>query len=206
MDAFARAYFEDYNKDAMILDLRHNLGGNIDSWISAILQRKSVLYFGDRFGRSNSGRHLDWNQHFAFKGTIVVVLIDEKTSSDGESLARAIAEVELGFLIGKRTWGGGIWLASDNRLVDGGIATAPEEGVYNEKWGWGMGIEQQGVRPDLEVDNNPRTFYDGTDTQLVRAIEKIQQERQKLGDKPNPSNPPLEKPDMSLKNEQCAGA
>ncbi|KAL7576902.1 hypothetical protein ACA910_006666 [Epithemia clementina (nom. ined.)] len=206
MDAFARAYFEDYNKDAMILDLRHNLGGNIDSWISAILQRKSVYYFGDRFGRSNSGRDMDWNQHFAFKGTIVVVLIDEKTSSDGEGLARAIAELELGFLIGKRTWGGGIWLASDNRLVDGGIATAPEEGVYNEKWGWGMGIEQQGVRPDLEVDNNPRTFYDGKDTQLIRAIEKIQQERQKLGDKPNPPNPPRDKPDMSLKNAQCAGA
>ena len=140
MDAFARSYFDDYDKDAMILDLRHNLGGNIDSWISAILQRKSIYYFGDRFGRKAVGEDLNWNQHYAFHGSIIVVLIDEKTSSNGEGLARAISELELGFLVGKRTWGGGIWLASDNRLVDGGIASAPEDGVYNEKWGWGMGI------------------------------------------------------------------
>ena len=237
MDAFARSYFEDYNKDAMILDLRHNRGGNIDSWISSVLQRKPVYYFGDRFNKRPSGRDMDWNQHFAFNGMIIVVLIDEKTSSDGEGLARVISELELGFLIGKRTWGGGIWLSQDNRLVDGGIASAPEDGVYDEKWGWGLGIgkcvsafcfeyhgivlvadtvcfsfhvglflsfpEQQGVMPDLEVDNNPRIWFDGKDTQLERAIEKIQQEWQKIGSQnPNPPLPP-DKPDMSLKNEQC---
>jgi len=78
-------------------------------------------------------------------------------------------------LIGKRTWGGGIWLASDNHLVDGGIATAPEIGTYSNNFGWGMGIEQMGVEPDIEVENNPRTFYDGKDDQLQEAIEVLAQ-------------------------------
>ena len=65
---------------------------------------------------------------------------------------------------------GGIWLSSDNTLVDGGIATAPEDGTYNENFGAALGIEQMGVEPDIVVDNNPRTSYDGKDTQLEHAI------------------------------------
>lgn len=52
-----------------------------------------------------------------------MVLIDEHTSSDGEGVSRGISELKLGRLVGTRTWGGGIWLSSDNHLVDGGIAT-----------------------------------------------------------------------------------
>ena len=44
------------------------------------------------------------------------------------------------------------WLSSDNTLVDGGIATAPEYGTYNDKLGWGLGIEQMGVEVWLSVD------------------------------------------------------
>jgi tricorn protease len=36
-----------------------------------------------------------------------------------------------------------------------------------------MGIEQIGVEPDYEVENNPRTFYDGKDEQLEKAIEVL---------------------------------
>ena len=103
------------------------------------------------------------------------MLIDGETSSDGEGFARGVSELKLGKLIGKRTWGGGIWLASDNKMVDNGIATAPEIGTYNNKFGWGMGIEQMGVDPDIEVDNNPRTLYDGKDEQLEKSIEVLAQ-------------------------------
>ena len=76
------------------------------------------------FDVTNGG--LGWDQQFAFRGHIVV-LIDEKTSSDGEGVSRGISELGLGRLIGTRTWGGGIWLSSDNHLVDGGIATVRKE-------------------------------------------------------------------------------
>ena len=100
-------------------------------------------------------------------------MIDEKTSSDGEGFSRGVSELGLGKLVGTRTWGGGIWLSSDNHLVDGGIATAPEIGTYNDNFGWGLGIEQMGITPDVEVDNNPRTTFDGKDEQLEKAIEVL---------------------------------
>jgi len=167
-DAFFRGFFSDYNKEALIVDVRHNRGGSIDSWLLDILQRRAWSYWQGRATDIHSGG-LGWDEQFAFRGHLVV-LIDEHTSSDGEGFARGVSELKLGQVIGRRTWGGGIWLSSDNRLVDGGIATAPEVGTYNDKFGWGLGIEQMGVEPDLEVDNNPRTTYDGKDEQLEAAI------------------------------------
>jgi C-terminal processing protease CtpA/Prc len=120
-NAFARGFFPNYDKEAFILDVRHNRGGNIDSWVLDVLQRRPWMYWQSRdFNTRNGG--LGWDEQFAFRGHIVV-LIDEKTSSDGEGVSRGISELGLGRLIGTRTWGGGIWLSSDNHLVDGGIAT-----------------------------------------------------------------------------------
>jgi len=170
-DAFARGFFPNYHKQGFILDVRHNRGGNIDSWVLDVLQRKPWMYWQSRdYDTENGG--LGWDMHYAFRGH-VVVLIDEKTSSDGEGVSRGISELGLGKLIGTRTWGGGIWLASDNHLVDGGIATAPEIGDFNDNFGWGMGVEQMGVEPDIEVDNDPHETYTGKDRQLERAIQEL---------------------------------
>lgn len=86
----------------------------------ATINGSCLIFLCRDFDPTNGG--LGWDQQFAFRGHIVA-LIDEKTSSDGEGVARGISELGLGRLIGTRTWGGGIWLASDNDLVDGGIAT-----------------------------------------------------------------------------------
>jgi C-terminal processing protease CtpA/Prc len=168
IDAFFRGFFSDYDKQGLIIDVRHNRGGNIDSWLLDILQRRAWMYWQGRATNIYNGG-LGWDEQFAFRGHLVV-LIDEHTSSDGEGFARGVSELGLGKLIGRRTWGGGIWLSSDNRLVDGGIASAPEIGTYNNNFGWGLGIEQMGVEPDESVDNNPRTAYDGKDDQLEAAL------------------------------------
>ena len=131
-DAFARGFFPDYDKDAFILDVRHNRGGNIDSWVLSVLQRRPWMYWQSRdFNPSNGG--LGWDEQYAFRGHLVV-LVDEKTSSDGEGVARGISELGLGKLVGTRTWGGGIWLSSDNHLVDGGIATVCMSFVPNSSF------------------------------------------------------------------------
>lgn len=171
INSFYRGFFSDYDKEAMIIDVRHNRGGNIDWWLLDVLQRKAWMYWQGRATNATTGG-LGWDNQFSFRGHLVV-LVDEKTSSDGEGFSRGVSELGLGKLIGTRTWGGGIWLSSDNTLVDGGIATAPEIGTYNQNLGPGLGIEQTGVHPDIDVDNNPRTSYDGTDTQLEHAIEVL---------------------------------
>lgn len=199
-DAFVRGLYPDYDKQALIVDVRHNHGGNIDSWLLDALQRKAWSFWQGRATNITNGG-LGWDEQFAFRGH-VVILIDEKTSSDGEGFSRGVAELGLGRLVGMRTWGGGIWLSSDNHLVDGGIATAPEIGTYNNNFGWGLGIEQLGVQPDIEIDNNPRTAFDGKDEQMEAAIDVLtdwlEVEPYVLPNRPGPHK------DMSLHKEHEA--
>src|SRR5207253_1366156 len=92
------------------------------------------------------------------------------TSSDGEAVSEGFRRLGLGKVIGMRTWGGEIWLSSSNRLVDNGIATAAEFGVYADgKWL----IEGRGVEPDYVVDNLPFETYKGKDAQLEFAIDYL---------------------------------
>ena len=70
-------------------------------------------------------------------------------------------------MIGTRTWGGEIWLSSSNVLVDRGIATAAEFGVYGPEGTWL--IEGHGVDPDIVVDNLPHATWKGEDAQLRRG-------------------------------------
>jgi len=196
-DSFVRGFFPDYDKQALIVDVRHNRGGNIDAWVLETLQRRAWMYWESRTRNITTGG-LGWDEQFAFRGHLVV-LMDEHTASDGEGFSRGVSELGLGKLVGTRTWGGGIWLSSDNHMVDGGIATAPEIGTYNANFGWGLGIEQMGVEPDIVVDNNPREVFDGKDAQLERAIdllkEWMEEEPVVLPKSPGPHR------DMSLHDE-----
>jgi len=108
-----------------------------------------------------------WNMQYAFRGHLVV-LCDQNTGSDGEAFCDGFRRLGLGKVIGTRTWGGEIWLSSSNVLVDGGIATAAEFGVYGPEGEWL--IEGHGFDPDLVVDNLPHATFKGEDAQLDAAI------------------------------------
>lgn len=167
MDEFARGYYPVFNRKGLIIDVRHNRGGNIDSWILNRLIRKAWFYWQPRVGEPT------WNMQEAFRGH-VVVLCDELTASDGEAFSEGIKRLKIGPVIGTRTWGGEVWLSSSNRLVDGGIATAAEIGVYGPQGDWL--IEGHGVDPDIVVDNLPHATYEGQDAQLDAAIQYLQKE------------------------------
>jgi len=102
-----------------------------------------------------------------------VVLINEGTSSDGEVFAEGIRRLKLGAVLGNRSWGGEIWLTSSNVLVDKGIATAAEFGVYGPEGTWL--IEGHGVDPDVAVENAPHATFEGKDAQLDAAIKYLQE-------------------------------
>jgi tricorn protease len=187
IEQWAREYYPVYDRQGLIIDVRHNRGGNIDSWLLGKLLRKAWFYWQPRIGRPY------WNMQYAFRGHIVV-LCDQATASDGEAFSEGIKRLGLGKLIGVRTWGGEIWLSADNFLVDHGIATAAETGVYGPQGKWL--IEGHGVDPDMVVDNLPHATYEGRDAQLEAAIAYLQGEI-RADPRPVPKAPPY--PDKSFR-------
>ncbi len=168
IDQWARDFYPVFDRQGLIIDVRHNNGGNIDSWLLSKLLRQSWFYFQPRVGNPS------WNMQYAFRGHIVV-LCDADTASDGEAFSEGFRRLKLGKVIGTRTWGGEIWLSGSNIEADNGVATAAETGVYADgKWL----IEGHGVDPDMVVDNLPHDTYGGNDAQLDAAIKELQQEIQ----------------------------
>jgi tricorn protease len=173
-----RDYYPVFNRQGLIIDVRHNNGGNIDSWILGRLLRKAWMYWQSRVGNPY------WNMQWAFRGHLVV-LVDEWTASDGEAFAEGFRRLGLGRIIGTRTWGGEIWLSSGNVLRDHGIATAAEDGVYGPEGTWL--IEGHGVDPDTVVDNLPHATFGGGDAQLDAALAYLQRQTR---EHPVPVPPP----------------
>jgi len=159
-----RDYFPVYDRDGLVIDLRGNRGGNIDAWILGKLLRRAWFWWQPRVGRPFA------NMPFAFRGKIVA-LVNETTISDGEAFAEGFRRLGLGKVVGTRTWGGEVWLSADNFLVDKGIATAAETGVFGPEGDWL--IEGRGVVPDLVVDNLPHATAQGADAQLDAAVKLL---------------------------------
>lgn len=156
-----RDYFPVWEREGLVVDLRGNRGGNIDSWILGKLLRRAWAWWQPRSGRPFA------NMPFAFRGKLAVI-VDESTISDGELFADGVRRLGLGRIVGTRTWGGEIWLSADNFLVDRGIATAAETGVYGPEGEWL--IEGRGLEPDVVVDNLPLATAAGADAQLDAAV------------------------------------
>ncbi|MGE3615966.1 MAG: S41 family peptidase [Gemmatimonadales bacterium] len=177
VEQWYRDFYPVFNRQGLIIDVRNNRGGNIDSFVLEKLLRKAWMYFKSRVGEPY------WNMQGAFRGHLVV-LVDQQTASDGEAFAEGFRRLGLGPVIGARTWGGEIWLSGVNTLSDGGIARAPMNGVYADgKWL----IEQEGVIPDIEVDNLPHATFLGGDAQLDAAIGYLEK---KIAEDPRTVPPP----------------
>jgi tricorn protease len=167
IEQWAREFYPSFDRQGLILDVRHNRGGNIDSWLLSKLMRKAWFYWQPRVGNPT------WNMQYAFRGHMVV-LCDALTASDGEAFTEGFRRLGLGKAIGVRTWGGEIWLSADNKLADNGIATAGETGVFGPEGVWL--IEGHGVEPDVVMDNLPHATFKGEDAQLDAAIRHLQAE------------------------------
>ncbi len=164
MAAFAREFYHHVEREGLIIDVRRNRGGNIDSWIIEKLLRRAWAFWG-----KDEQKILNMQQ--TFRGHLVV-LIDEATYSDGETFAAGVKALKLGPLVGKRTSGAGVFLSDGNRLSDHGqirVAELTQYGMDGE-----FLIEGTGVLPDVEVDNLPAATFAGADAQLDTAIRLLQ--------------------------------
>jgi len=178
---FAREFYAQIDREGLIIDVRFNNGGNIDSWLLEKLLRRAWAFWQSR---SPEGAPPYANMQQAFRGHLAV-LINENTYSDGETFAEGFKRLGLGPAIGRQTSGAGVWLSDRNRLMDNGIMRAAENGQMDAS-GHFL-IEGVGVKPDIEVDNLPRATFLGGDAQLDAAIAHLRRamaERPLLTPKP----------------------
>ena len=183
---FAKHFYPQLTKQALIIDDRGNGGGNVSPMIIERLARELVLV---QKVRNQTPRPNPRDMQLGPK----VVLMDEFSASDGDLFPYRFKMDGLGKLIGKRSWGGVVGFGASLPLVDGGYLYKPESAPYS-KDGKDWPIEGHGVDPDIVVDNEPAREFAGVDQQLDRAIDEILLEL-KAGARPLPPPPPW--PDRS---------
>jgi tricorn protease len=162
---FIKWYYPQIRKEAMIVDVRANGGGNVSRMLIERLRRKLLAL--------NYSRTVDEANTYpdgVFIGPMVAIL-DGNSASDGDIFPAMFREAGLGPLIGKRSWGGVVGISNRGQLIDGGGISVPESGFASTKGEFI--IEGYGVDPDIEVDNDPKSEIEGRDPQLERAITEI---------------------------------
>ncbi len=162
---FTREFYANYDKPGLIIDVRRNRGGNIDSLILEKLLRRNWMFWQPTQGSAFTNMQQTFGGH-------LVVLADEFTYSDGETFVAGIKTMNLGTVIGKRTAGAGVWLSDQNRTADRGISRVAEFPQFDLNGQWV--VEGTGVSPDIEVNNLPHATFIGQDAQLSAAIELLQ--------------------------------
>ena len=193
MDDFASQFYPNLRKGGLIIDVRRNHGGNIDTWVLERLRRVAWMFESHRSGPGET------TMQYSFRGK-VVVLIDEMSSSDAELFAAGFQTMKLGKVIGARSWGGAVGYSGNPEcsLVDGGSFTIPSFGPYlGNEWL----IEQKGVIPDIPVANLPVESFHGTDKQLDAAIREVLKEIKASPDVKIPEHPQF--PVRAYDNAKC---
>ncbi|MBL8047739.1 MAG: PD40 domain-containing protein [Chthonomonas sp.] len=160
---FNQEYWEAIQgKKGMIIDCRGNNGGNISDRLIDMLERRPHSYYQNRGGEAFLAPGMAFD-------VPIVVMLDDASFSNGEMFPYATRQRGIAKLVGKRTPGYVIW-TSGLPLVDGTSGRMPGSGVYRMD---GTPIENNGQRPDYEVDLTPEQFFAGQDPQIAKAIDVL---------------------------------
>jgi tricorn protease len=159
--SFNRYYFSELSKQAMVVDERFNHGGAIADYIVNILGLTPTMMNSERDGLDTA----DPKGIFGPK----VMIANQMSGSGGDGLPWLYKHAAIGPLVGVRTWGGWVGIGGYPKLIDGGRITAPRDAGYDFEGRWV--IENQGVAPDVEVEQDPALVRQGHDPQLERAVQ-----------------------------------
>ncbi|HUF28748.1 MAG TPA: PDZ domain-containing protein [Gemmatimonadaceae bacterium] len=164
---FKRYFYPQAHKDAIIVDERYNGGGLIADYYIDVLRRPLISHWATRYGD-------DLRTPAASIQGPKAMIIDETAGSGGDLLPWMFRKFELGTLIGQPTWGGLVGTLGFPVLMDGGTITAPNLAIWTAEDGWV--VENEGVPPDIYVEQTPADVIAGRDPQLERAIEVVMEQ------------------------------
>lgn len=172
-DQFKKALteLEKQGQKSLIIDLRNNPGGLVDSVAQIadeILPEGLIVYTQDKNGEKEE--IFSDKEHQFTKP--MVILVNEYSASASEILAGAIKDYELGTIVGNNTFGKGL-VQSTFQLDDGSAVKVTIAKYYTPD---GNYINGTGIKPDVEVslpEELKEQFYveKDQDTQLKKAIE-----------------------------------
>ena len=166
LNEFARYYYPQLDKEALIIDDRANGGGNVSPMIIERLLREPY-----RLTMYRTSSQVGTIPEGTFVGP-KVCLINQYSASDGDLFPWSFRATGLGELIGTRTWGGIIGISGSLPYMDGTDIRVPFFTNYDVKTGEWI-IENHGVDPDIEIDNDPIKQQAGIDQQLDKAVEVL---------------------------------
>lgn len=156
---------EKANVSGIIIDLRNNGGGLIDSGINIadmLLGEGTITYLED-----NNEERTYYNSDEASTNIPYLLLINEGTASTSEILAAAVQDNEGGMVVGTKSFGKGI-VQSVEMLPDGDAIKLTVMQYYSPK---GNIINGKGVIPEITVENIYETDIDEA---LEKALELLQ--------------------------------
>ncbi|MBI1797079.1 MAG: PD40 domain-containing protein [Candidatus Eisenbacteria bacterium] len=162
--SFNRYYFSQQDRKGVVIDERYNGGGSAADYMIDIMQRKFDGYFNNV-----AGERTPFTSPEAGIWGPKVMIANEMSGSGGDYLPYMFRSHHVGTLVGKRTWGGLVHTADTPLFVDGGSMIAPRGGFFAADGHWA--VENEGVAPDVDVENWPKDAIAGRDAQLEKAIE-----------------------------------
>ncbi len=162
---FIRQFYAQSSKPGLVVDVRSNGGGFVSQMILERLRRRLM-------GMSNQREIRPTTYPAAAVSGPMVALADQYSASDGDIFPHYFRAYGLGPVIGQRTWGGVVGIRGNySGMVDGGYSNVAEFGLYDLSGRWV--VENEGVAPDIEVDNLPADLAAGRDPQLERGVAEV---------------------------------
>ncbi|QHA05210.1 peptidase S41 [Streptomyces broussonetiae] len=159
---FNRDLRMEVSRPALIVDVRGNAGGHISELVIEKLTRTILGW-----DLTRDAQPVSYTSN-APRGP-VVALADEATSSDGDMITAAFKLLQLGPVVGTRTWGGVVGMTGRHALGDGTVITVPMNAAWFDAYGWS--VENHGVTPDLEIMRTPLDWAEGRHAQMDDAIQ-----------------------------------
>ncbi|MBK6850283.1 MAG: PD40 domain-containing protein [Burkholderiales bacterium] len=164
LEAYSDLFGQHRHAEAVLVDVRHNGGGNLHDALIAMLTGAShasmVTRDGVRLGTIPAAR---WGKPSA-------VLANSGSYSDGSVFPALYQRERIGPLIGERVPGTGtavIWEQQIEPRLKYGV---PQLGFMGNDGRW---FENQEVVPELPVYNDPASVAAGRDLQLERAVSHL---------------------------------